>query len=112
MWLAPEQHSRSYQMCCCKLATEKSGSPPLTWMSVFGGVLKPKLNEQGPRHYQPGGSFLSFANYRLLKSTSMSTQRISPRFGAAPVISRFWDCQKKSFLLWRVLKTRRFSRSL
>ena len=22
---------------------------------MFGGVLKPKLNEQGPRHYQPGG---------------------------------------------------------
>ena len=35
------------------------------------GVLKPKLNEQGPRHYQPGGYFPSFANYRLLKSTSM-----------------------------------------
>jgi DNA polymerase III subunit beta len=43
----------------------------LTWMSVFGGVLKRKLNEQGPRHYQPGGYFPSFANYRLLKSTSM-----------------------------------------
>ena len=35
-----------------------------------------------------------------------------PRSGAAPVISRFWDCQKKSFRLWRVLKRRRFSRSL
>ena len=38
--------------------------------------------------------------------------RILPRSGAAPVISRFWDCQKKSFLLWPVLKRRKFSRSL
>jgi hypothetical protein len=25
MWLAPAQHSRSYPMCCCKLATGKFG---------------------------------------------------------------------------------------
>jgi DNA polymerase III subunit beta len=31
---------------------------------------------------------------------------------SAPVISRFWDCQKKSFLLRPVLKRRRFSRSV
>ena len=75
---------------------------------MFGGVLKPTLNEQEARHCQHGGYFPSFANYRLLKSTSMSTQRIQPRSGAAPVISRFWDCQKKSFRLWRVLKRRDF----
>ena len=34
-------------------------------------VLKPKLHEPGPRRYQPGGYYPSFANYRPPRSTSM-----------------------------------------
>jgi DNA polymerase-3 subunit beta len=56
------------------LLQASDGEIRLTTTDLDLGVrrsVEPKLNEQGPRHYQPGGYFPSFANYHLLKSTSM-----------------------------------------
>jgi hypothetical protein len=66
-------------------------------------VLKPKLNEPGPRRYQPGGYYRSFANYRP-PSFEVDTKNYAVIRSGDSVIARFWDCQKKSFRLWRVLK--------
>jgi hypothetical protein len=66
-------------------------------------VLKPKWNEQGPRRYQPGGYYRSFANYRP-PSFEVDTKNFAAIRSGDPVISRFWDCQKKSLRLWRVFE--------
>ena len=61
-----QRHTQGPWMRGGSITSQSDGS-----YAVRTGVLKPELNEQGPRHYQPGGYFPSFANYRLLKSTSM-----------------------------------------
>ena len=66
-------------------------------MSVFGVVLKPKLNEQGPRRYQPGGYYPSFANYRPPRSTSITICGVGQRRWCFLGFKRTWMTRITSF---------------
>jgi hypothetical protein len=67
--LSSRSHPVSAGCCVCPLSpnliTRETWKPLL---SVFGVVLKPKLNEQGPGRYQPGGYYPPFASYRPPRS--------------------------------------------